>query len=232
MATMSARYTVIDGEVVAQERGGVRHQLVPDPLGSTVAHYDSAGTKTDAFSYWPYGESSGRTGITTAKFQYVGNAGYYQDSATKLYVRARFLDAKAARWITEDPMSFDSGDFDLYRYSMSNPTNLIDPSGLFCIKIGNDCFGTTCWGRPDCPPQDQDSPLLPCAKDWVCTIVCSVRPWKGKNPPKECPPCSVGSASGPNAPNACKEAEENARANLPSQCRAFMGHCKPCKCAK
>ena len=43
--------------MVAQERGGVRHQLVPDPLGSTVALYDAAGTKTDTFSYWPYGES-------------------------------------------------------------------------------------------------------------------------------------------------------------------------------
>jgi hypothetical protein len=73
MATMSARYTVIDGEVVAQERGGVRHQLVPDALGSTVALYDDSGTKTDTFSYWPYGEGSGRTGTTTMKFLFFGN---------------------------------------------------------------------------------------------------------------------------------------------------------------
>ncbi len=45
MATMSARYTIIGGEVVAQERGGVRHQIMPDPLGSTIALYDSMGTK-------------------------------------------------------------------------------------------------------------------------------------------------------------------------------------------
>lgn len=32
MATMSARYTIIDCEVVAQERGSVRHQLVPELL--------------------------------------------------------------------------------------------------------------------------------------------------------------------------------------------------------
>ena len=99
MATMSARYTVIDGEVIAQERGGVRHQLVPDPVGSTIALYDDSGNKTDTFSYWPYGESAGRTGTTIAKFQYVGSFGYYQDSSTLNYVRARYLDNGKGRWL-------------------------------------------------------------------------------------------------------------------------------------
>jgi RHS repeat-associated protein len=130
MATMSARYTVIDGEVVAQERGGVRHQLVPDPLGSTVALYDGNGTKTDTFGYWPYGESSGRTGSTTAKFQYVGSAGYYQDNSTKKYVRARYLDSVKGRWITGDPIGFDGGDINLYRYVENNPAGFIDQSGM------------------------------------------------------------------------------------------------------
>lgn len=130
MATMSARYTIIDGEVVAQERGGVRHQLVPDPLGSTVALYDSVGTKTDTFGYWPYGESASRTGTTTAKFQYVGTAGYYQYSTTKVYVRARFLDAKVGRWTTEDPIGFTSGQANFYTYVDNNPNSYVDFFGL------------------------------------------------------------------------------------------------------
>lgn len=129
MATMSARYTVIDGEVVAQERGGVRHQLVPDPIGSTVALYDNAGTKTDTFGYWPYGESASRTGTTTAKFQYVGSFGYYQDSTSKGYVRARFLDAKAGRWIMEDPISNVLKGQNHFAYAYANPLLYIDPSG-------------------------------------------------------------------------------------------------------
>ena len=53
---MKFRYTVIDGEVVSENRGGVERDYVPDPLGSTVALLDNTQTKTDTFTYWPYGE--------------------------------------------------------------------------------------------------------------------------------------------------------------------------------
>lgn len=142
---MSARYTVIDGEVIAQERGGVRHQLVPDPLGSTIALYDNAGTKTDSFEYWPYGESAGRTGTTVAKFQYIGSYGYYQTSATKIYIRARYQDSIKGIWINEDPIGFDSGDVNFYRYVTNNPTSATDASGL---ELANPCSGKSgaeCW---------------------------------------------------------------------------------------
>ena len=129
MATMSARYTVIDGEVVAQERGGVRHQLVPDPLGSTVALYDNSGTKTDTFGYWPYGESSARTGTTSLPFQYVGIRGYYRNSSSQDYIRARYLDKTKGKWVTEDPDGFVNNEFNPYIYSYCNPMTHIDSSG-------------------------------------------------------------------------------------------------------
>ncbi len=53
---MTVRYTVIDHEVIAEKRNGVRKFYVPDPLGSTVALLDSTQTITDRFSYWPYRE--------------------------------------------------------------------------------------------------------------------------------------------------------------------------------
>ena len=33
MAVMKTRYTVLDGEIIAEKRSGVRKQYVPDPLG-------------------------------------------------------------------------------------------------------------------------------------------------------------------------------------------------------
>lgn len=54
---MKARYTTIDGEIVAQKRNGVRKSYVPDPLGSTIALLDNTQTQTDTFAYWPYGET-------------------------------------------------------------------------------------------------------------------------------------------------------------------------------
>jgi hypothetical protein len=39
-------------------------------------------------------------------------------------------DAKIGRWLTEDPIGFDAGDPNLYRYVGNNPANAVDPTGL------------------------------------------------------------------------------------------------------
>ena len=42
---MRVRYTVVNGEVIAEKRSGVRRLYVPDLLGSTVALLDSTQTQ-------------------------------------------------------------------------------------------------------------------------------------------------------------------------------------------
>ena len=126
---MKARYTVIDGEVIAEKRNGVRSLYVPDPLGSTVALLDNTQTQTDTFGYWPYGENNGRTGTTAAPFQFVGTAGYYRDSGSRAYGRARTLGTQLGRWLTPDVVSFRSGLADLFAYAGDRPLTLIDPIG-------------------------------------------------------------------------------------------------------
>jgi hypothetical protein len=69
---MKARYTVINGEVIAEKRTGVRRLYVPNPLGSTVALLDNTQAKTDTFEYWPYGEERSRTGTTATPFRFLG----------------------------------------------------------------------------------------------------------------------------------------------------------------
>jgi len=136
---LKARYTVVDGEVIAEKRSGVRHQLVPDPLGSTMALLDNTQTQTDTFTYWPYGEEQSRTGTTATPLRFVGTLGYYRDSSTKTYVRARYLSTQQGRWLTQDPIGFDSGDFNLYRYAENTPVNFQDPSGLLPVCFWQ-CF--------------------------------------------------------------------------------------------
>ena len=46
-------------------------------------------------------------------------------------------DPSVGRWLEEDPIGFDGGDADLYRYVGNNPTNAVDPSGLKVVKVVN-----------------------------------------------------------------------------------------------
>ncbi len=39
-------------------------------------------------------------------------------------------DPSIGRWLEEDPLSFEAGDANLYRYTTNSPTNDTDPSGL------------------------------------------------------------------------------------------------------
>ncbi|HTU16977.1 MAG TPA: RHS repeat-associated core domain-containing protein [Gemmataceae bacterium] len=44
-------------------------------------------------------------------------------------------DPSVGRWLEQDPIGFDAGDADLYRYVGNNPTNAIDPSGLDTVVV-------------------------------------------------------------------------------------------------
>lgn len=138
---MKVRYTVVGGEVIAEKRSGVRREYVPDPLGSTIALLDSTQGQTDTFTYWPYGEVASRTGTTETSFQFVGTWGYYSDSDSRKYVRARYLDSSKSRWLTKDPIGFKGKDYNLYRYVDNKPITVTDKSGtlnhawcfVFCL---------------------------------------------------------------------------------------------------
>ena len=136
---MKARYTVMDGEIVSQTRNGVRHHYVPNPSGSVVALYDTNPAtlaKTDTFSYWPYGEEKSRTGTTETPFRFVGSKGYYRESASRTYVRARHFRPNHGRWQTED-LVLDRMMPNRYPYAANSPLSRTDPSGLMpSIKPG------------------------------------------------------------------------------------------------
>ncbi|MGI8922780.1 MAG: RHS repeat domain-containing protein [Fimbriimonadales bacterium] len=122
--------------MIAEKRGGVRRTYVPDPLGSTVALLDNTQTKTDTFTYWPYGELNARTGTTPTPFQFVGTLGYYAET-NRNYVRSRFLQPATARWLSEDPLR-DSWHW--YAYCENSPLTQVDPSGL-SINFECKCSG-------------------------------------------------------------------------------------------
>jgi len=75
---------------------------------------------------------------TNPGFQPFGYAGGIYDQDTKLVkFGARDYNSVLGRWIQKDPIRFDGGDENLYRYVNNDPVNAIDPSGLTLLDISN-----------------------------------------------------------------------------------------------
>ena len=106
---------------------------VSDPLGSTIGLIDSAGTLTDRWTYWPYGEVATRTGTNPTPLTFIGVLGYFQDVLSKLfYVRARHLRVDLARWLTVDPLWPDQL---AYEFDSDNPVLTSVPSGDLSVSV-------------------------------------------------------------------------------------------------
>ena len=126
---MSVVYGTAFGGIISENRGGVVSAYVPDPLGNTIGLMNSAGTMTDSWTYWPYGEVRTRSGSNATPFTFCGTLGYFLDTVNKMfYVRARHLRSDLARWPTVDPLwPIESA----YAYVNDRPLVWTDPFGFF-----------------------------------------------------------------------------------------------------
>lgn len=122
------------GPVFSQRRSGTTSYYNYDVMNSIVSLWDWNHTKTDAYVLGAFGNELQVTGSTVNPMRYDGMWGYYRDTASRLYVRARHLDTVRGRWISRDPIAEDAN---LYRYVRNIPTWMIDPSGL---RIDCDIF--------------------------------------------------------------------------------------------
>jgi RHS repeat-associated protein len=100
-----------------------------DRLGSTRDLMNSSGSVIDHLAYDGYGVILTETQPTNGdRYKWTGRE---LDALTTLqYNRGRNYDPTIGRWISQDPIGFDAGDANLYRYVHNTPTNAIDPSGL------------------------------------------------------------------------------------------------------
>jgi hypothetical protein len=69
------------------------------------------------------------------------------------YLRARPYNPAIARFLSQDPLSYNAGDTNLYRYVANEPTQRIDPMGTIDLGGGGEPPG---WcGKPRCRPGDE-----------------------------------------------------------------------------
>ena len=66
---MKAVYATVNGRLLSQTRSGVRSLYSLDPLGKTRTLYDNTQTKTDTFTYTPFGTVATHVGTTTTSCQ-------------------------------------------------------------------------------------------------------------------------------------------------------------------
>lgn len=105
-------------------------------------HYRSIRAITDSnqsinatYYYKAWGELAGSTGVVDTPFRWIGQFGYYHDSGNAtLNIRQRVYRPSIGRWLSRDPLGIALPVLlNDYQYALSNPTNVIDPSGLFWI---------------------------------------------------------------------------------------------------
>ncbi len=120
----------IYGDMVSQRRSDTTSFYHHDALGSTLALTDANENITDTYRYHAFGKSLTSTGNTVNNLRFVGNLGYYNESALALqYLRARYYQPSTGRFISRDPVRTVASP---YPYSANDPVNMVDPSGEKC----------------------------------------------------------------------------------------------------
>ena len=159
------------GGLASERRGDVSSFYGFDQQSNVRILVSSAGAVTDGYLYKAFGEELAVSGATVNSLRFGGEVGYWRDEAERLYVRRRVLRVDQGRWMSRDPLGFDGGDWNLYRYVGNNPVLGVDPIGMLfacgrkcCLKFMGDCHALwpgCCKGCKDCPPKKRPSPSKP-----------------------------------------------------------------------
>jgi RHS repeat-associated protein len=132
-----ARYTYGSGidEVLLMERNSSSYYLHRDALGSITEITNSSGSLVERYEYDVYGEPEFYDGSYSAITEstignpYLFTARRYDPESGNYYYRARIYSPALGRFLSMDPLGYEAGDANLYRYVFNNPANLTDPTG-------------------------------------------------------------------------------------------------------
>jgi RHS repeat-associated protein len=91
---------------------------------------DDSGTVLNHVVYDAFGGVTSQTDESVV-FRYGYTARELDAESGLQYNRARYLDTFTGKFISEDPISFQGGDSNLYRYVANNSLNSVDPTGNY-----------------------------------------------------------------------------------------------------
>ena len=123
-------------EVLARETGSSNTVAwyLQDRLGTVRDIANNSGAIIDHLGYDAFGAVTIETDLGYGdRLKFTGRE---LDPVTGLYYyRARWYDATAGRFLSQDPIGFAAGDANLYRYVGNSATNATDPSGLWINTV-------------------------------------------------------------------------------------------------
>ena len=101
-----------------------------DRLGSVRQIVDASGAVLDAIDYDSFGGILSESNpVEWDRFKFTGRE--YCPELGLYYYRARWYDPAVGRFISQDPIGFEAGDANLYRYVGNAPGDARDPRGLW-----------------------------------------------------------------------------------------------------
>ena len=98
---------------IADATSGVLERYIYDPYGAATVLYANGTVRGGS----PYG------------WDYLHQGGRFDVDSNLYHFRHRDYSATLGRWTQTDPIGFDAGDFNLYRYVGNSPVDTLDPSG-------------------------------------------------------------------------------------------------------
>ena len=130
--SLTTRY--LDGDAVDQVFAQLAYNgstftpswYLTDINGSVRDIVNNSATVQDSITYDAFGNITAETNSANrGRYAWTGRE---LDVETGLqYNRARYYDAKIGRWLSQDPLGFDAGDSNLYRYVNNPPTDGMIP---------------------------------------------------------------------------------------------------------
>ena len=116
-------------QVLADENGqGEVLWALTDNQGTVRDVVDNDGTVVNHITYDSFGGVTGESNSDVDfRFGYTGRE--FDEETGQYYYRARYYDAGVGRFINQDPIGFEAGDPNFYRYVNNSPANFTDPTG-------------------------------------------------------------------------------------------------------
>ena len=128
--TVKAGYGFIDNGIIEKNL----YFYHPDHLGSSSYITDREGRITQHTEYIAFGEVLFEEHSTSKTMPYLFNGKELDTDIGLYYYGARYYDPRVSLWLNVDPLAEKYSHVSPYTYTLNNPINLIDPTGMEAEK--------------------------------------------------------------------------------------------------